>query len=379
MGPSLRILQVAPLWYPVQPDMAGREQIVYLIARELLDRGHSVTLVATGDSAKLGRLVAVYPEAIISAMENGFVDEYPYYEAAQIADALSHANNVDLVHSHIDCQLVPFSHLFPVPVVHTIHNHISRDMAWLARRYPDTNFVTVGYHQAGALEGLPSVRTIPNGIELGAFPFSATSQGYLLFLGRLVPSKGPEIAIQVAKALRQPLIIAGPSGDRRFFEEAILPQVDGELVHYVGPVTGADKTNLLKNAAVLLFPTMIEEAFGLVMVEAMACGTPVVALRRGAVPEIVTTGVNGFYTEQLAELPELVRKASALDRVGVRHSVEHRFSHRRMVDEYLNLYQEVLEAELGKHKGKSCRGKRSPRRVSLSKTSSGQKTKRPYS
>jgi glycosyltransferase involved in cell wall biosynthesis len=278
-------------------------------------------------------------------MDKGQIDEYGYYETAALSETLRLAGSVDLIHSHINCALVPFASLLPVSILHTIHVSMARDMMWLARRFPlpQTNlFTTVGHPQEAALAGIGAVATVSNGTDMAAFSLCLDPEDYLLFLGRLVPYKGPLIAIEVAKALHKPLILAGPAVDKPFFEKQLAPEIDGHLIRYVGPVQGAQKVELLRKAQGLLFPIMWDEPFGLVMIEAMACGTPVVALRRGMVHEVIIPGVNGFYGEQPVDLPPLVEHLTEIDRAQVRSSVQERFSYQRMVDEYLVLYQRLL-------------------------------------
>ncbi len=339
---SLHVLLVAPLWYPVVPDRGGVEQVIFLLAQELLAQGHQVTLIASGDSAPLGRLVSICPEAVATAMAEGQIDEYSYYESVAISETLRLASSVDVVHSHLNGALVPFAPLLPVPVLHTQHIAVTKDLRWLVHRFPQTHLVTVSRWQAAALAWSGNVAVVANGIDMAAFPLCAEPDEYLLFLGRLHPDKGPLIAIEVAKALHRPLILAGYIVDQVFFEQQIAPKVDGCLVRYVGPVGGAEKVRLLQKAKGLLFPALWEETFGLVMVEAMACGTPVVALRKGAVPEIITPGVNGFYGECPADLPVLVERLVEVDRARVRQSVQERFSHHRMVKQYLAVYHRLL-------------------------------------
>ena len=194
--------------------------------------------------------------------------------------------------------------------------------------------------QAAALAGVGSPEVITNGIDMEAMPFSAAADDYLLVLGRIEARKGVDVAIDVARAARRRLVIAGRVADRAFFEEQIRPRLD-DRVRWIGPVGGAEKMRLLQRARALLFPVQWEEAFGIVMIEAMACGTPVVALARGAVPEIVMPGENGAYAGDAAELPPLVDRVAALDRARVRASVEQRFSHHRMVTAYVDLYRRV--------------------------------------
>jgi glycosyltransferase involved in cell wall biosynthesis len=343
--PSLRVALVAPLWFPIAADRGGVEQVVFLLARELVAQGHDVTLVASGDSAPVGRLAAVCPEGLVAAMEKGRAFEYEYYEAAAIADALRLARAVDVVHSHLDFAFVPFADFTAAPVLSTIHRVVAADMAWAARRVPHAALATLNLVQAAALRGAGAtdVVTVPNGIEIETFPFAQAPDDYLLFLGRVIPGKGPDIALDVAQELGQPLVLAGPALDARFLEASIRPAVDGDRVRYLGPVGGERKVELLRKARVLLFPSLLEEACPVVVLEAMACGTPVVALRRGAVPEIVTPGLNGFYGETREELPALVARAATLDRGRVRESVRERFSHRRMVADYVALYRRLVE------------------------------------
>ena len=336
----LHVGLVAPLWYPIEPDRGGIEQVVSLLARELRTRGHRVTLIAAGGSVPVGRLVRVCPEGIATAMERGTACEYPLYEAAAVGRALRVAREVDVLHSHLGARLVPIAAFAQAPIVHTIHTSISSDMRWLLREFPDARLTVVSRAQAAALAGVGSPEVITNGIDMEAMPFSAAADDYLLVLGRIEARKGVDVAIDVARAARRRLVIAGRVADRAFFEEHIRPRLD-DRVRWIGPVGGAEKMRLLQRARALLFPVQWEEAFGIVMIEAMACGTPVVALARGAVPEIITPGENGAYAGDAAELPPLVDRVAALDRARVRASVEQRFSHHRMVTAYVDLYRRV--------------------------------------
>lgn len=333
-----RIALIAPLWYPIAPDRGGIEQVVFLLARELVARGHEVTLVASADSTAPGRLVPVCDQGIVAAMEAKRAEEYSYYEAAAIAQTLRLAAEVDLVHSHLSGSLVPFSSLLPVPVLHTMHCPVSKDISWLAARFPGAHLTAVSRHLTDSLTGSANVAVVSNGIDMAEFRSCLEPEDYLLFLGRIEPGKGVQVAIEVAAAVGLPLVLAGNATDHRFFAQEIAGR-DRERVRYVGPVAGDRKVELLRKARALLFPALQEETFGLVIIEAMACGTPVVALRRGAVAEIITPGVNGFHTTDSAELPALVARIGEIDRGGVRASVVQRFSHHHMVDEYLALYR----------------------------------------
>jgi glycosyltransferase involved in cell wall biosynthesis len=337
-----RIALLAPLWFPIEPDRGGIEQVVFLLARELVERGHDVRLVASGDSTAPGRLEPVCERHIVAAMESGDAAEYSYYEAASIARVLELAHEVDLVHSHLSGALVPFTSLLPVPVLHTLHCPVSQDISWLAERFPEAHLTAVSQHLANSLVAGAAEAVVPNGIYMPRFHFCGEPDDYLLYLGRIEARKGVQVAIDVAQQVGIPLVLAGSKTDRDFYAQHVAT-ADPRRVRYVGRVTGPDKVELLRRARALLFPSLEEETFGMVIIEAMACGTPVVALRRGAVAEIVTPGVNGFHASDVEELPPLVARVREIDRARVRASVIERFSHQRMADAYVALYRRLCE------------------------------------
>jgi glycosyltransferase involved in cell wall biosynthesis len=339
---SLRVLLVAPLWYPVVADKGGIEQVVFLLAQELVAQGHDLTLICTGDSAPLGRLITVCPESLVAAMMRGTSGEYCYYESVAVSEALRLSASVDIVHSHLNAAMIPFAPLMSTPVLHTHHIEVTNDLCWQLQRYPDTHLTTVSQSQRTALGWAGDVTLIPNGVDMTEFSFCAQPEDYLLFLGRLHPKKGVEIAINIAETLQQRLVIAGPIVDRNFFNERIEPRIDGDRIRYLGTVGGAAKVQLLQRAKTLLFPVLWDEAFGLVMAEAMACGTPVVALARGAVSEVVIPGVNGYHCTHPNELFPLIDRAAALDRAVVRQSAVGRYSHLQMVEQYVAAYRRLL-------------------------------------
>jgi glycosyltransferase involved in cell wall biosynthesis len=206
-------------------------------------------------------------------------------------------------------------------------------------RYPQVRVVAVSEFQRSQLEGLANVTVIRNGIETRAFPFGAGPGEYLLFLGRMIEDKGPAEAIRVASEIGMPLVMAGPGSEH--FDTEVAPLVDGERVRHLGPVSVEERNELLAGAAALLFPVVYPEPFGLVTVEAMACGTPVAATRLGAVPEIVEEGVTGSCADSPAELAQATTRALALDRARVRERAVERFDYHRMVDAYEELYARV--------------------------------------
>jgi glycosyltransferase involved in cell wall biosynthesis len=342
MTRPLHVGVLAPVWWSIAPDRGGIEQIVYLEARELRARGHRVTLVASGDSVHDDRLLAVCPDGVADAMHAGRAWDYAPYEQRALALVLEHGGAVDVWHSHVGVGLAPFARLLPVPSLHTLHTSITDDMRWLLRTAPGVHVSTVSRWQAAALDGAADADVVANGIDVDAFPFSATADDYLLVLGRIEARKGTDVAIDVARAAGVRLVVAGSAVDREWFAAHVAPRLDDDRVRWVGHVGGAEKLRLLQRARALLFPVQWEEAFGLVLVEAMACGTPVLALARGAVPEIVVPGVNGFHATDPAALPALVERLGGLDRARVRASVVPRFSHRRMVDDYERLFRRLV-------------------------------------
>jgi glycosyltransferase involved in cell wall biosynthesis len=286
---------------------------------------------------------------MIEAMERGLASEYEYYETCNIAEALKNSSSFDIIHSHVGCYAVPLGALSSVPVLHTLHNPVTPDAIWLLERYPTAAVTAVSRRQ---IAGMPEwrrdgIRVINNGCDFDSYEFSPSPGKYLAFLGRMGPGKSPLDAIRIASKAGMPIVLAGQPLDveeRAYFSEKIEPLIDGSKVVYVGQVDHRQKCVLLKGAAALLFPIQAEEAFGLVMIEAMACGTPSIAFQRSSVEEIVDFGKTGFYSESMQALPSFVSLAAALDRQTVREHAKVRFGHERMVDEYLQAYEALLNA-----------------------------------
>lgn len=343
MAERLRIAQVAPVAAPVTGDSTRSiEQLVWLLTEELVRRGHAVTLFATGDSRTSADLHAVYPR--------GYADDqdlwnWRLHETLHAVSAFERANDFDVIHSHVYYFALPFTRLTTTAAVHTHHILPNEDVVRAYARYPEANVVALSHYHRTVFQGLPGVTVIPNGIDTSAFPFNPARGDYLLFLGRMIPEKGPVEAIRVARKVGMRLILAGPRDDD-YFEAEVAPLLDGRQVEYVGPVHVAARNTLLAGAAALLYPLADPEPFGLVTVEAMACGTPVAALGRGAVPEIVENGVTGYHTSDVDQLADRIPAAVALDRARVRQRAVDRFDYRRMVDDYLVLYRRLAARRL---------------------------------
>jgi glycosyltransferase involved in cell wall biosynthesis len=283
-------------------------------------------------------------------MADGTAWEYAYYEQHQLFFALRLAPEFDVVHSHIGSGAYALS---GVPglgrrVLHTQHNPVTADMEWFVRRHPDLWFSTVSEFQCQKLraQGATRCHVIHNGLNVSAFAFQPRGGGGLLFLGRIEREKGPDAAVRVARALGQPLVLAGPVLDGGYFDCEIKPFLD-DRVSYVGTVDHGGKSELFGRADCVIMPSRCDEGFGMVSVEAMACGTPVVALANGALPEVIDTGITGFVTRDEGELAGLVARALELDRSAIRDRVASRFNMPVVAAAYHRLYSEIAASQRG--------------------------------
>ncbi|MGD9881674.1 MAG: glycosyltransferase family 4 protein [Reyranella sp.] len=339
----MRIAQVAPLIESVPPQLyGGTERVVAWLVEELVALGHDVTLFASGDSRTRARLVPAWPRAL----RLGRPRTDPMAPSAMLLEAVARrATDFDVIHCHVDWLPLPLLSRLGVPYLTTTHGRL--DMPGLAdviRQFPGAAFVSVSNHQRAALGEANWLGTVHHGLPVDAFRPQLEAGSYLAFLGRLTRDKGPEPAIRIARAAGRTLQIAAkvPSGERTYFKERIEPRIDGSQVQLIGEVADEAKQRFLAGAAALLFPIDWPEPFGLVMIEAMACGTPVIAFRSGSVPEVVDDGVTGFIVNGEAEAIHAVARLSELDRHHVRARFEQRFGARRMARDYLRLYEGLM-------------------------------------
>jgi len=334
----MRVGMLAPISWRVPPRHYGPwELVVSLLTEGLVERGVDVTLFATADSVTSARLDAVCPRPL---MEDPSLDA-KVWEALHLANAFEHAGALDLVHNHYDFLPLTYSRLISTPLVTTIHGFSSDRIRTVYRRYDD-RVAYVSISDADRDPDLSYAATVYHGIDLSDFTFRDGPGRRLVFLGRIHPDKGVADAIAVAEAVGLPLVIAGIVHDREYFDREIAPRLDGEAVRYVGPIGPRDRDTLLGSAVALLHLVEFPEPFGLSMIEAMACGTPVIARRRGSVPEVIDEGVTGFVVDDVAGAVAAVDRVRSLDRRGVRTRAAERFSRDRMVDDYLRVYERVL-------------------------------------
>ena len=329
---------LAPIAWRVPPRHYGPwEQFASLLTEGLVSRGIDVTLFATADSITRAHLVGTVPRGYA---EDPTADA-KVLEALHIAAAFERADEFDVIHNGFDFLPLSFSRLVDTPVVTTIHGFSSERILPVYMRYNDIGHY-VAISDADRHPRLDYAATIHHGIDLSAFELGAGEGGYLLFFGRIHPDKGTVEAIDVAERAGIPLRIAGIVQDRDYFERLVEPRLDGGRAAYLGPVGADRRAEVLGGAAALLHLIDFDEPFGFSVVEAMACGTPVVARRRGSMSEIVRDGENGFLVDSLDDAVAAVESAVALDRSAVRRSVETRFGVDRMVDKYLALYHRVI-------------------------------------
>ncbi len=336
---TLRVAILAPISWRVPPRQYGPwEQFASLLTEGLVERGVDVTLFATADSVTTARLVGTAP--------TGYSEDSALHakawEALHISAVFEQASEFDLIHNSFDFLPLTYSRLVDTPILTTIHGFSSEQIVPVFEKYNESGYY-VAISDADRHERLDYVATIHHGIDLAEFELEEKPDDYLLFFGRIHPDKGTVEAIDVAERTGLPLVIAGIVQDRSYFEQLVEPRLDGERVTYVGPVGPDRRSAVLGGARALLHLVNFDEPFGFSVVEAMACGTPVIATRRGSMAEIVRDGENGFLVDGQEEAVAAVDASSTLDRAAVRSSVEERFDTERMVDDYLAVYRRVVE------------------------------------
>ncbi len=339
----MRIAQIAPLAERVPPKKyGGTERIVHTLTEELVARGHDVTLFASGDSVTNAKLESLYP---VSLREAHAKDPYgsSLYLLSQIGRAYTMQNEFDIIHDHTAPLSLPTANIATTPVVMTLHGAFNAENRVIFRELQRPAFVGISQAQIRALPSVRYAGVIYNGLNMESFPFSETHDGYLLFVGRISLQKGTHHAIEVAQYLHMPLIIAAKLdlGDLSYFNTFVEPKLGG-IIRWIGEVSEEERNNLMAHAAALLHPVTWREPFGLVLIESMACGTPVIAFNKGSIPELIVHGKTGFVVNDTEEMIEAVVRIGDIDRKTCRNHALVQFNEKKMTDEYEMLYEKLL-------------------------------------
>jgi glycosyltransferase involved in cell wall biosynthesis len=339
----MKIAQVAPLMESVPPKCyGGTERVVSWITEELVRQGHDVTLFAAGDSVTSANLIPCCPRGL--RLEKT-LDPMAHH-VVMLNEIRRRAAEFDVMHFHIDYLHFPLFCDRPTRTLTTLHGRLDLpDLPAVFGAFPEMPLTSISNHQRQPIPALNWVGTIYHGLPRDLLPYrESPSWDYLAFLGRICPEKRVDRAITIAKRVGMKLKIAAKVDpvDRKYFENVIKPLLDDPLIEFIGEIGDQDKAEFLGNAYAMLFPIDWPEPFGLVMIEAMSCGTPVVAYRRGSVPEVIDHGLTGLVVDDEDEAVTAVRRVSMLDRVRVRHRFEERFSLERMVAGYCALYSDAV-------------------------------------
>ncbi len=342
----MKIAQVAPLYESVPPSLyGGTERVVSWLTEELVRLGHEVTLFASGDSLTTARLVPACKKAL--RLDSTCVDQLAHH-VIMLDEVFSEKENFDIIHFHVDYLHFPYSRRQQTAHVTTLHGRLDLpDLQPLYRHFRDIPVISISDAQRKPLPWANWQGTIHHGLPQGSFSLGAGKGGYLAFLGRTSPEKGLDHAIEIAKRAEMPLKIAAKIDrvDVGYFETIIKPLLDHPLIEFIGEIGYPEKNTFLGNAAGLLFPINWREPFGLVMIEAMACGTPVIAYPLGSVPEVMDEGVTGFMVPGLESAVNAVKNLGKIDRRKCRRHFEQYFNAERMASDYLNIYQRLILGE----------------------------------
>jgi glycosyltransferase involved in cell wall biosynthesis len=338
----MRIAQIAPPWISVPPrTYGGTELVISWLCDELVKRGHKVWLFSTGDSKTKAKLVPVWPSSLWGAnLRNPHaVFSLMYHKLLEMQ------NEFDIIHDHCEWYTLPFSKFLKPPIVTTLHHPLTEETITLYKKFKNVSFVAISKNQRKQAPGVNIVKTIYHGVPLEKYPFNEKPQNYLLWLSRIGPDKGIAEAIDIAKISGEKLIISGPILPQYadYFEFRIKPLIDGKKIQFVGASDFPKKVELFRNAKAFLFPVKRPEPFGLVVIEAMACGTPVIAFNRGSMPELIKDGETGFLVDSIEGAVSAIKKIETIKRENCRKWVKENFGLKKMVNRYEKLYKKVLK------------------------------------
>lgn len=342
----MRIAQIAPLWFAIPPHTyGGSELVISMLTEELIRRGHKVTLFSTGDSKTEADLIPIWPKGLEKAK---LANPFSVF-ALMYKELLERQNEFDIIHDHCEHYTAPFSSFLKPPIVSTLHNPITEEKNILFKKYPNINYVSISKNQKKSGPGINIVKTIYHGLPIEKYEFNPKPENYLLWLSSLIPEKGPATAIEIAKMAGEKLILSGPifSQNADYFEYRIKPLIDGKQIQFVGESDFEKKVELFKNAKALLFPIRRQEPFGLVVIEAMACGTPVIAFKEGSMPELIEQGKTGFLVDSIEEAVKALKRVKRISRSYCREYAKKNFPLNRMVNRYERLYKKLLKKKTG--------------------------------
>ncbi len=352
----MHIAMLSPIAWRTPPRHYGPwESVVSLLTEGLVSRGHAVSLFATADSQTSGTLHAVCPRGYEE--DRSLIPKV--WECLHISELFEHADAYDLVHNHFDFLPLTYTGLTTTPVVSTIHGFSSPGILPVYQKYNDKVFY-VSISDADRSPDLTYIQTIHHGVDIRDFDFQPAPDDYLLFFGRIHPDKGTREALEIARACNKKLILAGIVQDQRYYDTYVAPCLDDNKVIFAGSVGPAERNRLLGSACALLHPIHFNEPFGLSVIEAMACGTPVIAFDRGSMPELIENGKNGFLVRTVAEAITSVAQIHEIDRASCRRHVERHFTADRMVTDYLQVYQTILAGSRRHKNHEKAAGKSNP-------------------
>ncbi len=346
----MRIAQIAPIIERIPPrKYGGTERVIHALTEELVKKGHDVTLFASGDSETSAKLVSVYPRPLREVkIENLYGANA--WTLLNIGLAYKMQDQFDIIHDHNNDLSLPVANLSKTPVVMTIHGAFNENVKKIFQVLNRVNIVTISKAQSAPLPNLNYVGNVYNGLDMEDYVFSDTPDDYLLYVGRISMEKGVHFAIEVAHQLDMPLIIAAkvdPEAphDVAYFKEYIEPRLSDQI-RWVGEVDDAERNELMSKAYCFLHPITWAEPFGLTLIEAMACGCPVIAFNKGSIPEVIQDGKTGFVVRDIKEMIEAVYNIDKIDRKYCREYALAKFNARRMADDYEKIYQQILNKNL---------------------------------
>jgi glycosyltransferase involved in cell wall biosynthesis len=344
---KIRVAQIAPLWIPVPPrTYGGIELMLHFLTEALVQRGHQITLFASGDSQTAAALISSTEKAILR--QKGLRSPHAFIYML-LKEIHNRRHSFDLIHNHADFFMFPllFTDKNAPPILTTLHRPLDEAEIKVIKAYPQIKLCALSQNQkkSAAENGIPVEKVIYNGINPELYQFNDEPENYFVYLGRLNAEKGIVDALEVAGKAKVKLVVAGNliGGDEwNYFLQEVQPRLNEENIQFIGQVDFNEKVKILSRAKALLFPIARREPFGLVMIEAMACGTPVIAYRRGSVPEIIENKKTGFIVENQEEMAEAIKNIDTIKRKNCRQSVENNFTLDQMVDKYERLYKKLI-------------------------------------